>query len=61
MIEQVAHQVSDTGPAGLALALEGAYALHAPTGGRAPEVPSPTAGSRRRAAGRRRTARNVRG
>ncbi|MFG2793875.1 hypothetical protein [Streptomyces sp. NPDC048419] len=37
MIKQVSHPVSGLDPAGLALALEVAYELHAPEG-RAPEV-----------------------
>ncbi|MFR0353474.1 hypothetical protein [Streptomyces sediminimaris] len=37
MIKQVSHPVSGLDPAGLALALEVAYELHAPVG-RAPEV-----------------------
>ncbi|MFI6659642.1 hypothetical protein ACIBL8_29390 [Streptomyces sp. NPDC050523] len=37
MIKQVSHPVSGLNPAGLALALEVAYELHAPVG-RAPEV-----------------------
>ena len=37
MIQQVSHSVAGTDPAGLALALEVAYELHAPTT-RAPEV-----------------------
>ena len=37
MIQQVSHTVAGTDPAGLALALEVAYELHAPTT-RAPEV-----------------------
>jgi hypothetical protein len=43
MIQQVSHTVAGTGPAALALALEVAYALHAPTP-RAPEVVVRTAG-----------------
>jgi len=37
MIQQVSHTTAGTDPAGLALALEVAYELHAPTT-RAPEV-----------------------
>ncbi|MET9911239.1 hypothetical protein ABZZ74_31345 [Streptomyces sp. NPDC006476] len=37
MIQQVSHTVAGTDPAGIALALEVAYELHAPTT-RAPEV-----------------------
>ena len=41
MIKQLSHPLAGTGPAGLALALEVAYALHAPVT-RAPEVvPAP--------------------
>lgn len=41
MIKQVSHTVTDTGAAGLGLALGVAYALHAPAA-RAPEVaPAP--------------------
>jgi len=48
MIKQVSHTVAGTDPAGFALALEVAYALHAPAP-RAPEVAS-TAAARRGAA-----------
>ncbi|MBO4258611.1 hypothetical protein [Streptomyces griseorubiginosus] len=40
MIQQVSHTVTGTDPAGLALALEVAYELHAPAT-RAPEVAVP--------------------
>ncbi|MDH6608995.1 hypothetical protein M2164_004630 [Streptomyces sp. SAI-208] len=58
MIKQVSHTVAGTDPAGFALALEVAYALHAPAS-RAPEVAA-TAPARRgttAARGRRRTVR----
>jgi hypothetical protein len=59
MIKQVPHTVAGTDPAGFALALEVAYALHAPQR-RAPEV-ALTRGAGRRATtaarGRRRTVR----
>ncbi|MFI6936511.1 hypothetical protein [Streptomyces sp. NPDC050287] len=48
MIKQVSHPVAGTDPAGLALALEVAYELHAPEG-RAPEVAT-AHGTGRRAA-----------
>ncbi|MFF4031871.1 hypothetical protein ACFYZ2_19375 [Streptomyces sviceus] len=59
MIKQVSHMVAGTDPAGIALALDVAYALHAPAP-RAPEVASPAvarrgvsaARSRRRSAAR---------
>ncbi|MEU1293268.1 hypothetical protein ABZ439_12660 [Streptomyces sp. NPDC005840] len=44
MIQQVSHQVTGSDPAALALALEVAHALHAPTVRRAPEVAAVTAG-----------------
>ncbi|MFI8537188.1 hypothetical protein ACIGMX_43985 [Streptomyces aquilus] len=49
MIKQVSHTVAATDPAGLALALEVAYELHAPTAPavRAPEIS--TAAARRTA------------
>jgi hypothetical protein len=40
MIKQVTHTVADTDPAGITLALEVAYDLHAPAP-RAPEVAAP--------------------
>ncbi|MEU0947722.1 hypothetical protein ABZ379_34230 [Streptomyces canus] len=45
MIKQVSHTVAGTDPAGIALALDVAYALHAPAP-RAPEVASPAVGRR---------------
>jgi orotate phosphoribosyltransferase len=58
MIKQVSHTVAGTDPAGIALALDVAYALHAPAP-RAPEVASPAVARRGAAAahGRRRTVR----
>lgn len=58
MIKQVSHTVAGTDPAGFALALEVAYALHAPAP-RAPEVASPAVTRRGASAarGRRRTVR----
>ncbi|GGX24490.1 hypothetical protein [Streptomyces lomondensis] len=49
MIQQVAHTEPGTDPAGVALALAVAYALHAPAG-RAPEVAPAAARSGRGAA-----------
>ncbi|MGC0331072.1 hypothetical protein RKD23_004062 [Streptomyces sp. SAI-170] len=50
------------GPGDVRPALAVAYELHPPTPGRAPEVAAPGArASRRKAVGRRRDARNVRG
>jgi hypothetical protein len=52
MIQQVSHTVAATDPAGLALALEVAYELHAPTAPSAPAVRAPeisTAAARRTA------------
>ena len=51
MIKQVSHTVAGTDPAGFALALDVAYALHAPVP-RAPEVAA-TAGARRGASAAR--------
>ena len=53
MIKQVSHEVAAQDPAGFALALEVAYALHAPTAPavRAPEIS--TAAARRTARRRR--------
>ncbi|KUM82654.1 hypothetical protein [Streptomyces pseudovenezuelae] len=59
MIKQVSHTVAGTDPAGFALALDVAYALHAPTP-RAPEVAS-TAPARRGAGAARGRRRSVRG
>jgi hypothetical protein len=59
MIKQVSHTVAGTDPAGFALALEVAYALHAPAP-RAPEVAS-TAGARRGVSAARSRRRTVRG
>ncbi|MFF7789581.1 hypothetical protein [Streptomyces sp. NPDC007991] len=57
MIQQVPHTLPGTDPAGFALALAVAYALHAPTA-RAPEVATAKARpARRAAAARRRTVR----
>ncbi|MFE3036136.1 hypothetical protein ACFXKY_31350 [Streptomyces canus] len=58
MIKQVSHTVAGTDPAGIALALDVAYALHAPAP-RAPEVASPAVARRGATAarGRRRTVR----
>ncbi|ALV34897.1 hypothetical protein [Streptomyces sp. CdTB01] len=58
MIQQVSHPGAGTGPAAFTLALEVAYALHAPAG-RAPEVAPVRAAGRRAttARTRRRTAR----
>ncbi|MXM68476.1 hypothetical protein GR925_34975 [Streptomyces sp. HUCO-GS316] len=61
MIEQVSHTVAGTDPAGFALALEVAYALHAPVP-RAREVAVPrTTGRRGTAAARARRRTPVRG
>lgn len=46
MIQQVSHPVAGSGPADLGLALEVAYALHAPAARRAPEVAQATAPAR---------------
>ncbi|MFG2129023.1 hypothetical protein ACGFNV_14660 [Streptomyces sp. NPDC048751] len=55
MIKQVSHPVTGVGAADLGLALDVAYALHAPAG-RAPEVATRTTAARRATArGRRRT------
>ncbi|MFJ6391586.1 hypothetical protein ACIQJT_28710 [Streptomyces sp. NPDC091972] len=59
MIQQVSHTVTGTDPAGFALALEVAYALHAPAP-RAPEVAS-TATARRGTTAARARRRPVRG
>ncbi|MGW0418091.1 hypothetical protein [Streptomyces sp. NPDC003015] len=59
MIKQVSHTVAGTDPAGFALALEVAYALHAPAL-RAPEVAS-TAVARRGVSAARSRRRTVRG
>ncbi|MFI0512378.1 hypothetical protein ACH3Y9_20040 [Streptomyces sp. WSLK1-5] len=59
MIEQVSHTAAGTDPAGFALALEVAYALHAPAP-RAPEVAS-AAPARRKATAARARRRTVRG
>ncbi|MFJ4204973.1 hypothetical protein ACIP2Y_35815 [Streptomyces sviceus] len=59
MIKQVSHTVAGTDPAGFALALDVAYALHAPAP-RAPEVAS-TAVARRGATAARSRRRTVRG
>ncbi|WP_329292192.1 hypothetical protein [Streptomyces pseudovenezuelae] len=59
MIKQVSHTVAGTDPAGFALALDVAYALHAPAP-RAPEVAS-TAPARRGAGAARGRRRTVRG
>jgi hypothetical protein len=59
MIKQVSHTVAGTDPAGFALALEVAYALHAPAS-RAPEVAS-TAVARRGVSSARSRRRTVRG
>ncbi|MDQ0749478.1 hypothetical protein QF034_003709 [Streptomyces africanus] len=57
MIQQVPHTVPGADPAGFALALAVAYALHAPAA-RAPEVATvKTRAARRAAAARRRTVR----
>ncbi|MFF1723883.1 hypothetical protein [Streptomyces sviceus] len=58
MIKQVSHTVAGTDPAGIALALDVAYALHAPVP-RAPEVAAPAVARRggTAARGRRRTVR----
>jgi hypothetical protein len=58
MIKNVSHTVAGTDPAGFALALEVAYALHAPAP-RAPEVAAPAQLTARRSAARSR--RTVRG
>ncbi|MHC3469047.1 hypothetical protein ACYF6T_10055 [Streptomyces sp. 7R007] len=60
MIKQVSHTVAGTDPAGFALALEVAYALHAPAG-RAPEVAPALAAGRRATAARATRRRTVRG
>jgi len=64
MIKQVSHTVAGTDPAGFALALEVAYALHAPVP-RAPEVASTavtsTAVARRGVTATRGRRRTVRG
>ena len=59
MIQQVSHKVAGADPAGFALALDVAYALHPPVP-RAPEVAS-TAPARRGAGSARGRRRTVRG
>jgi hypothetical protein len=60
MIKQVSHTVAGTDPAGFALALEVAYALHAPAT-RAPEVALAQGPGRRATAAARGRRRTVRG
>ncbi|MCX4699749.1 hypothetical protein OG252_27565 [Streptomyces sp. NBC_01352] len=61
MFKQVSHTVAGTDPAGFALALEVAYALHAPVTTRAPEVATAAHGAGRRAKAAARRRATVRG